>query len=98
VFYFEDVVAYPIEAVRQMVEFLASPVLHPHNLEDRLSCLSQQINGENKRKRSKINYDPFTTTMKKKVNSVIKEVRSALRKTGVKTMLPTYEVKVEMDS
>jgi len=36
--------------------------------------------------------------MKKKVNSVIKEVRSALRKTGVKTMLPTYEVKVEVDS
>jgi len=95
VFYFEDLVSNPIKTVKEMVEFLANPALHPENLNERLACLSQQLVGDNKRKSSKINFDPFTNEMKKFLNSEINELRKVLSEMGVKKVLPSYEISVK---
>ncbi|CAK8682525.1 unnamed protein product [Clavelina lepadiformis] len=82
----------PIATTLKMVEFLQKhTVISPDHLQQRILCLSQQLNGEHKRKIQKLTIDPFTKVMKQKVNHDVGEARKLLNERSVDFLLPKYE-------
>lgn len=87
VIFFEDVAINPIGEVRAILPFLKVPVA---NLNERLKCLKSNINGNFKRSTRKLDFDPFTSSMKEKINLLIKRGREILEERGL-PRLPYYE-------
>ncbi|XP_076810344.1 sialate:O-sulfotransferase 1-like [Clavelina lepadiformis] len=76
---FGELVNDPIAATLKMVEFLQKhTVISPDHLQQRILCLSQQLNGEHKRKKRKLTINPFTKLMKEKVNHDVGEAKEIL--------------------
>ena len=92
---FGELVNDPIATTLKMVEFLQKhTVISPDHLQQRILCLSQQLNGEHKRKKRKLTIDPFTKVMKEKVNHDVGEARKLLNERSVNFLLPKYEREV----
>ncbi|XP_076810513.1 sialate:O-sulfotransferase 1-like [Clavelina lepadiformis] len=92
---FGELVNDPIATTLKMVEFLQKhTVISPDHLQQRILCLSQQLNGEHKRKKRKLTIDPFTKVMKQKVNHDVGEARKLLNERSVDFLLPKYEREV----
>nr|CAB3267770.1 WSC domain-containing protein 1-like [Phallusia mammillata] len=95
IMFYEDIVADPISSVRKMVKFLPNPALHPSNLEERLACLSQETTGLAKRKSRKLSFNPWPPESIEIVNRFVLESRQILLDTGMKNVLPSYELDVD---
>ena len=89
---YEDLVKDPIKEVRKVMKFIKDfDGFEPDDLEQRLLCLSENLQGGFKRKSRKLEKDPYTEEMKKEINSVIGSARSMLLKIDSKLILPHYE-------
>ena len=89
---YEDLVRDPIGEVKKLLTSftpLKSIVPDEEILEDRLLCLSSQLNGYFKRKKQNLKFDPYTNEIKIKINDNISKAREVLNKAGFK--IPNYE-------
>ncbi|CAK8695515.1 sialate:O-sulfotransferase 1-like [Clavelina lepadiformis] len=87
-----ELVKNPIAETLKIVKFLKKhTVISPDNLQQRLLCLSQELNGENKRKKGKLTIDSFTNSMKERLNQDIVEARKIINEHGLNFLLPKYE-------
>ncbi|CAK8690671.1 unnamed protein product [Clavelina lepadiformis] len=89
---FEELANHPIATTLKMVEFLQMhTVISPDNLQQRILCLSQQLNGDHKRRKHKLTIDPFTNSMKHKFNNDILQACKHLDEHGIRNVLSEYE-------
>ena len=79
----------PIGEVKRLLDFSPLAEIRPRNLEERLLCLSAQLDGFFKRQRPPLDFDPFTAAMKEKINGHLASARKSLKRLGFK--LPAYE-------
>ncbi|CAK8683719.1 unnamed protein product [Clavelina lepadiformis] len=92
---FEELRNDPIATTLKMVKFLRKhTVISPDHLQQRILCLSQQLNGDHKRGKRKLTIDPFTKVMKMKFNYDVVQARKLLNERGVNFSIPKYERKV----
>lgn len=77
VVYYEELVKNPLREIRGMIDFLPRNQ-RPDDLEQRLSCLSQELTGYNRRKKKPLTFDPYSNKTKRVVNEAIDEVRRVL--------------------
>lgn len=85
--FFEDIAMNPVGEVRTMIEFLGIRV---ENLGDRLQCIKSSMTGDFKRPTRKLDFDPFTGSMKENINLFVKKAREILEKKRL-PRLPYYE-------
>ena len=90
---YEDLVKDPIGETRKIMKFLEKHNNFPQpNLEKRLLCLRQNLQGQNKRKSRKFSSNPFTAKMIHKINSEVIDVKSLLANhPALNVILPPYE-------
>ena len=68
---YENLLKDPIKELKKIMKFLKEiNGFRQENLEERLICLSENLKGTHKRKK-RINVDPYTNEMIKKLNSKI---------------------------
>ncbi|XP_076800115.1 sialate:O-sulfotransferase 1-like [Clavelina lepadiformis] len=92
---FEELRNDPIATTLKMVKFLRKhTVISPDHLQQRILCLSQQLNGDHKRGKRKLTIDPFTKVMKGKFNHDVVQARKLLNERGVNFSMPKYERQV----
>jgi len=92
---YEDLLQDPINEMRKLINFLQKEITFKFdNLEERLLCLGENMQGNNKRKKIYKQIDPFTKALKIIINSKIKLAQSVLDKNGIKLNLTSYQRKV----
>ena len=92
---YEDLLEEPINEIRKVMEFLQTTNNFQQNdLELRLLCLSQNLQGSNKRKNRGTNDASFTNEMKNKVNSVIEIAEKKAAQAGLKFTFTSYKKQI----
>ena len=82
----------PIGETRKIMKFLEinNGFRHP-NLEQRLLCLAENLEGQNKRSSRKLKLDPYSKEMVSKINLDIEFVRKRIALSDIDLILPPYE-------
>ena len=89
---YEVLVQNPINEIKKILKFLEEKNgFKLHNLEERLLCLSENIQGKYKRTKNELKVDPFTDKMKEKLNSEILLAEKILADAGKKINLSVYK-------
>ena len=89
---YENLMRDPVNEMRKVINFLQSKIgFELDNLEERLLCLSENMQGNNKRKKKKNEIDPFTDKLKVIVNSKIAYAQSVFDKAGINISLTSYQ-------
>ena len=89
---YEDLLRDPVNEMRKVINFLQSKIgFKLDNLEERLLCLSENMQGNNKRKKNNIRIDPFTQKLKIIVNSKIAQAEAVLSKAGIHINFNNYQ-------
>lgn len=89
---YEDLLQHPVDEIRKVMEFLkAKSGFEPANLEQRLLCMSENLQGMYKRKSRKLKEFLYTEKMKTKIDSIIKDARLILSSADDNLKLPNYE-------
>ena len=88
--FFEDLVRDPPGEMRKVMKFLEEESgVKVDNLELRLLCLCENLQGSNKRKKKDI--DPYTDELKKIMNSKLDFVHEVFYKAGMSVDLSFYK-------
>ena len=91
---YENLLINPIKELRKVMKFLDGVNgFKQENLEDRLLCLSENLQGTHKRKK-RINVDPYTNEMKKQLNSEISIAKRLFTLTDNDFNFSSYERKM----
>jgi len=89
---FEDLAKNPIDELQKIVKFLEKANEFKENyFEQRLICLSENIQGSHKRKKTKQQIDPYTKSLKIKINAKLNFAQNVLIKYGLNVDLSNYK-------
>ena len=89
---YEDLVQEPIREMRKIMKFLEEKNgFKHHNLEERLLCLSENIQGTHKRSKKKLTVDPYSDEMKEKLNNEIISAEKIFIDAGIKIDFSFYK-------
>ena len=88
--FFEDLVRDPPNEMQKVMKFLEEESgVKVDNLELRLLCLCENLQGSNKRKKKDI--DPYTDELKKIINSKLDFVHEVFHEAGMSVDLSSYK-------
>ena len=89
---YEDLLQDPVNEIRKVMKFLhKTNGFKQENLEERLLCVSQNLEVGYKRKKSVNDIDPYTNELKAKLNSVIDSAQSVLTRKGLSVNITGYK-------
>ena len=92
---FEDLVKDPIKEIKKVLRFLEETNgFKAEKLEERLLCLSENLQGTEKRNPKSIPKDPFSIKLKIHVNGIINSAQSMLSEANLSTNLSSYKQKI----
>jgi len=92
---YEDLLKNPVEELRKIVKFLEKENgFKANDLEERLICLSENIQGSQKRKKTKKQIDPYNKSLKIKINAKIESAQNDLTKYKINLDLSFYKRKL----
>ena len=92
VFFYENLLQDPIGETRKIIKFFeANNGFQLPNLEERLLCVQENLQGTQKRKTRKLSRDPYSKEMVVKINADIFFVRQFIASHNIPLVLPLYE-------
>jgi len=92
--FYEDLLKEPINELRKVMKFLEKSGFIQNNLEERLICLSENLQGNNKRKKNENERNPFTKEQTKFMNSKIDYLQNVFNKANIDVDLSSYKRRV----
>ena len=89
---YEELVQDPIYEMRKIMKFLEEKnQFKQPNLEERLLCLSENIQGNYKRTKKKLTVDPYSDELKEKLNNEIILAEKIFAGAGIKIDFSFYK-------
>ena len=89
---YEDLLRDPIYEMQKIMRFLqVANGFEQNDLEKRLLCLSYNLQGSQKRKKSYDSVDPFHNDFKTKINLAIDEAEKKLTQAGLRVDFSLYK-------
>lgn len=90
---YEDLIKDPIKEIRKIINFLKMKSgFEPADLEQRLLCMSENLQGDYKRKSRVLKAIPFTEERIKQMHAMISSAESMLSSSHNEMRLPKYEI------
>jgi len=92
---YENLLRDPINEMRNVMKFIERKHgFKQDNLEERLICLSENLQGSNKRKKLAKKIDPYTEELTRMINSQINYSQKVLDDAGIDISVSSYERKL----
>ena len=89
---YENLKKNPVKEIRKVMKFLKKQSgFEPPDLEQRLLCMSENLQGSYKRNSRELDRNPFTKKMQKKINTKIKTANKILFHVNKNLKLPNYD-------
>ena len=89
---YEDLLRDPVTELQKVMKFLeVANGFEQNDLQERLLCLSQNLQGSHKRKKNDDFIDPYTNELRTKLNSVIEAAEKKLAEAGVNVDFSSYK-------
>jgi len=92
---FEDLVKDPVKEIKKVLQFLEEASgLKVENQDERLLCLSENLQGTDKRTKRANQTDPFTLKLKIYINNIIDSAQTFVSRSNLSANLSVYKRKI----
>ena len=90
--FYEDLVRDPIKEIKKVIKFLElTNGFSPSDLETKLLCLSENLQGANKRKKKQHQINPYNSMLTAKINQKIFIAQNLLSAYNIAANLSSYK-------
>ena len=90
--FYEDLVQNPIKEIKKILDFLQSKNgFKEQNLDTRLTCLSENLQGSHQRKKTETQFDPYNNELIMSINKRIEHAQQILAKHGLRFNISSYK-------